>query len=140
MQQWWRQLCSAAHQQRCGWRQMSAESGLEQARGEEAGAAALVEAAPLAGSRGGTGGWGGNRASGWSRWQRVLLVLLVWLVVPVEAAGAAQAAGGVAAAAAAAAAAASTLLNYWAGTGDDTTGDLEVMSKGWGVSGSCLRT
>jgi hypothetical protein len=54
-------------------------------------------------------------------------------VVPVETAGAAQAAGGVAAAAAAAAAAASTLLNYWAGMEDDTTGDLEVMSMGWGV-------
>ena len=42
------------------------EAGLEQARGEEAGAAALVEAAPLAGPRGRTAGWGGNRASCWS--------------------------------------------------------------------------
>ena len=51
-------------------------------------------------------------------------VLLVWLVVPVEAAGNAQAAGGVAAAVAAAAAGASTLLNYCAGLGDNTAGDL----------------
>ena len=55
------------------------------------------------------------------------------MVVPAEAAGTAQAAGGVAAAVAAAAAGASTVLNYWAVMGDDTAGDLEVLSKGWGV-------
>ena len=78
------------------------EAGLEQACGEEAGAAALVEAAPLAGPRGRTAGWGDNRTPCWGWWQRVLLVLLAWLVVPAEAAGAAQAAGGAVAAAAAA--------------------------------------
>ena len=65
---------------------------------------------------------------------------MVWLVVPVQAAGAAQAAGGVAAAAAAAAVGAGRVLNYWAVMEDDTAGDLEVMNKGWGLSGSCQRT
>jgi hypothetical protein len=112
---------------------MSVEAGLEQARVEEAGAAALVEAAPLAEPRGRTAGWGGNRTSRWRWWQRVLLVMLVWLVVPAEAAGAAQAAGGAVAAAAAATAAANTVLNYWAVTEGDTAGDLEVLNKGCGV-------
>ena len=52
VQQWWRQMRSNAHQQRCGWRQMCVEAGLEQACGEEAGGAAPVEAAPLARPRG----------------------------------------------------------------------------------------
>ena len=60
-------------------------------------------------------------------------MLLMWLVVPAEAAGAAQAAGGAVAAVAAATAAASTILNYWAGMEEGTAGDLEVLSKGWGV-------
>ena len=108
------------------------EAGPEEAQGGGAGGAELEEAAPLARPRGGTNDWGGNRTSCWSRWQRVLLV---WPVVPAKAAGAAQAAGGVATAAAAAAAA-STILNYWAGMEDDTAGDLEVLSKDWGLSGS----
>ena len=35
---------------------------------------------------------------------------------------------------AAAAAGASTVLNYWAGVGDDTAGGLEVLGKGEGVT------
>ena len=54
-------------------------------------------------------------------------------MVPVEAAGVDQAAGGMATAVAAAAAGVSTVLNYWAGLEDDTTGDLEVLNKGEGV-------
>ena len=102
VQQWWRQLRSNAHQQRCGGRQTSVEAGLEEAQGGDARGAALEAATPLVRARGGTNGWGGSRTSCWSWWQRVLLVLLVWLVVPAEAAGAAQAAGGAVAAVAAA--------------------------------------
>ena len=109
------------------------EAGQEGARGEEAGAVAPAEAAPLAGPRGRTAGWGCNRASCWRWWQRVLLVMLVWLVVPAEAAGAAQAAGGAVAAVAAAAVAANTVLNYWAVSEGDTAGDLQVLGKGPGV-------
>ena len=106
---------------------------MEEPQGEIEGGAAPEAAAPLAKVRGGTNGWGGNTISCWKWWQRMMLVLLVWLVVPIEAAGAAQAAGGMAATVAAAAAGASTVLNYWAGMGDDTVGDLDVLGMGEGV-------
>ena len=54
-------------------------------------------------------------------------------MVPTEAAGAAEAAGGVAVAAAAAAVGVNEVLDFWAGLEDDTTGDLQVLSKGPGV-------
>ena len=129
VQQWWRQLRSYVHQQRCGIRQMSVEAGLEEVQGGAAGGVVQVAATPLARARGGTNGLGGSRTSGWSWRQKVLLVLLVGMVVPVEAAAAAQAVGGAAAAVAAAAAAASTVVNYWALLEDDTVGDLQVLCK-----------
>jgi hypothetical protein len=67
VQQWWRQLGSYVHQQRCGGRQMSVEAGLGDAQGGDARGATLEAATPLVRARGGsTNGWGGSRTSCWS--------------------------------------------------------------------------
>ena len=102
---------------------------MEEAQGGAAMGATKEAVAAVAKARGGTNGWRGNRTSCWSCWQKVLVVVLVWLVVPAEAAGAAQAAGGVAAAAVGA----SGVLNFCVVLENDTTGDLQVPSKGPGV-------
>ena len=58
---------------------------------------------------------------------------LVWVVVPVEAtAGGARAMG---AAAETATTAASVVINYWAATKEQTTRDLDVLSKSKGLMG-----
>jgi hypothetical protein len=77
VQQWWRQLRSYVHQQRCGGRQKGEEAELVETHEGGSRGAAQEAAAPQARARGGTNGWRGNRASCWRWWQRVLLVLLL---------------------------------------------------------------
>ena len=89
VQQWWRQLRSYVHQQRCGWTRTKVEAGAEELQGAAAGGAALEATVPAIRARRGGRGWSDDRMSSWRWWQRVLL-LLVWLVVPVEAGFASQ--------------------------------------------------
>ena len=69
VQQWWRQLRSYVHQQRCEWMKAKAEAGVEELQGEVAGGAAL-EAAACTNNQ-------GERRSQRLEWQQGVLLEMV---------------------------------------------------------------